>query len=338
MVAVPHFLIILGIAPVISEVASSYAVEIFFVLSGFVLAPQLSYCYERNKGEIYLRFLCRRWMRTLPPYLVALILFTGAFGSFFSDQFFLYLSFLQNVFNHALEGDYFSISWSLAVEEWFYLLFPLTLALVAAVAHPSFMSIAIGFMLVFLIARTLLGDFDDWGAGVRRVVVFRLDSIAFGVVLYQWLQPLRRASLRWRGLLLIAAVAACTVLSWQLIETDATWSKHLFFLSASALGATLILFAMAAEPWLRRSRFLSDLAVFFGRISYTTYLFHLLVLQAAGAWLHGLPIIVALPVYLGLIVVVTAVFYEFVERPILASRPRLQPREAAESLEMTVRP
>src|SRR5262249_34878473 len=140
-----------------------------------------------DRPAIYWRFLVRRWMRTLPPYLIALALFTVAFDGFFSHDFNRYALFLQNLTDVAVTNDYFQISWSLSVEEWFYIAFPLTIALASRLPRrwrPSLMQCAIVFIMAFLIHRTFFGEFSDWGAGVRRVVLVRLDSIGLGVFLY----------------------------------------------------------------------------------------------------------------------------------------------------------
>ena len=59
------------------QFASIFFVEFFFVLSGFVLYPQLLKVYN-NSSNLKV-FYVRRWMRTIPPYLLAL----SAYSIFF---------------------------------------------------------------------------------------------------------------------------------------------------------------------------------------------------------------------------------------------------------------
>lgn len=103
----------------------SLGVEIFFVLSGFLIGTILIKLF--NKDEKYnikqiKGFWTRRWFRTLPNYYLVLILtmllFYWLYGKI--DFSWTYLVFLQR-------PDWLVVVWSLIVEEWFYLLFPLLL-------------------------------------------------------------------------------------------------------------------------------------------------------------------------------------------------------------------
>ena len=73
-VALPHFFEYRGIFPERAETVAVLAVEVFFVLSGYVLAPQILFCLNAERLRYLGTFIVRRWMRTIPPYLVALVL------------------------------------------------------------------------------------------------------------------------------------------------------------------------------------------------------------------------------------------------------------------------
>ena len=126
-VAISHFMISNNGYDLNLEIISSISVEVFFIISGFVLAPQIIKILENNSIKNYRIFLIRRWYRTIPLYVLSLILTSIILNKFFTLDFLKYLLFLQNLIFIWLENDYFSISWSLAVEEWFYILFPLFL-------------------------------------------------------------------------------------------------------------------------------------------------------------------------------------------------------------------
>jgi peptidoglycan/LPS O-acetylase OafA/YrhL len=73
-VAVPHFFMFTRAQPsLIWETLSISAVDVFFVLSGFVLGYQILLCAERRDFATLSTFLMRRWMRTIPSYLFALL-------------------------------------------------------------------------------------------------------------------------------------------------------------------------------------------------------------------------------------------------------------------------
>jgi peptidoglycan/LPS O-acetylase OafA/YrhL len=78
-VAVPHF-IMLNSAAGWAETVSVLAVEVFFVLSGFVLGRQILRCLHSGQAGDLGIFLARRCMRTIPPYLFALALISVIVG------------------------------------------------------------------------------------------------------------------------------------------------------------------------------------------------------------------------------------------------------------------
>ena len=70
----PHFLMAYNVGASGAEVVSILGVEIFFVLSGYVLAPQI--IFVATNGSCWSNlgiFLVRRWMRTLPAYMLTLV-------------------------------------------------------------------------------------------------------------------------------------------------------------------------------------------------------------------------------------------------------------------------
>src|SRR6185437_5432146 len=132
-------------------------------------------------------FWTRRWMRTVPPYLIALVAASILAHQLATADFLRYALYLQNVLGQANAHDYFPIAWSLSVEEWFYLLFPLG-CLGLAPMLPSGQKrpwiIGAAFIAAVTIARTMAPETDHWGNGVRRVVAYRMDAIGYGFLLH----------------------------------------------------------------------------------------------------------------------------------------------------------
>lgn len=108
-------------------------VGIFFVLSGFLIGGILireientSYFSFRN----LINFLAKRWSRTLPNYyLFALILMLINSTSFI--DIIKHLLFIQNIYHKPI--DDISWSWSLSVEEWFYLVIPFLIFIIISI-------------------------------------------------------------------------------------------------------------------------------------------------------------------------------------------------------------
>ena len=152
---------------------SIFFVEFFFVLSGFVLLPQLQKVYNNTKN--IKTFYLRRWLRTIPPYILALICYSILFTKYDGDTL-KYLFFIQKITDSFVDFDYFSVAWSLSVEEWFYLIFPIFLILFNRI---NIIKIFIFFLILIYVLKFIsLINFSD--ANFYRTGTFlRLDAILF---------------------------------------------------------------------------------------------------------------------------------------------------------------
>jgi peptidoglycan/LPS O-acetylase OafA/YrhL/lysophospholipase L1-like esterase len=331
-VALPHFLILREWSPDVSEPVAIVAVEIFFVLSGFVLAPQILHCLsERTHARLPVFFL-RRWMRTLPPYALALSVIGVLTGHFLDASFFQHLFFIQNVFSIDDKNDFFSPAWSLAVEEWFYVLFPLYLVAMKR-SGCTVEKAALLFGLIFLVAKIACYVFDAaWLTMARRLVAFRLDSICFGFLLFLVASPMhgRRPRLfAFASLLtfLVSTIALIAIFA-NLRDGSRGLLQLIFMYVASAFGASLIALALQCESAIRSSAPARWVATWLGRLSYDVYLFHLPLIMAVAALGWEGP--AALLTYVSLLLIVCTGVYVTFERPILAARPHyLSAREEA---------
>ena len=118
-------------------------VDLFFVLSGFLIIGIL---VDRKRSiSRFSTFYMRRLLRIVPPYLALLLVFwipvaAGVRNTVFGDEIPLWshLSFTQN-WLMAQQNSYgpggFSVTWSVAIEEQFYLIFPLVVAFVPLSSH-----------------------------------------------------------------------------------------------------------------------------------------------------------------------------------------------------------
>src|SRR5712691_10382711 len=131
IVAISHYLVYRDLWSGHAEAASALAVEIFFTLSGVVLAPQLIRCVCDGSLSTLRVFLVRRWMRTIPSYLVALAAVTILVGQIDPRDVVRYSLYVQNLLGQYNRADYYPVAWSLSVEEWFYLVFPALVMLIA---------------------------------------------------------------------------------------------------------------------------------------------------------------------------------------------------------------
>jgi Predicted acyltransferases len=222
------------------------------------------------------------------------------------------------------------VAWSLSVEEWYYVAFPPFLLLYVKLTKGTgewFQYACATVLLITCISllRFVYADTADWGAQVRRVVVFRIDSIAYGFLLYLVLQRVRfEWSLRLGTLAFLILAAATVVLikvNDEMLTNDAVWLRHIHPFASAAFGVSTLVFFLSLNS-LFQGPVRRAVCSYLGRISYPMYLFHLAVLyglarvlpQDNAAW-HFL-------LYVATAMLVSTAFYHGFEKPILAMRPR----------------
>jgi len=101
-------------------------VELFFALSGFLIGRILLDIADRDPSWRNLRvFLVRRWMRTLPLYWLWLIVIALAYppAAHLGAYLLRFGTLTQNLDRPMTNDFWYAVSWSLTIEEWFYILF-----------------------------------------------------------------------------------------------------------------------------------------------------------------------------------------------------------------------
>ena len=176
-------------------------VSIFFVISGFLSGRSLINLFEKEGPSVVSmgNFWIRRWFRTLPTYFLILFLIFAAFyigGTTVDIR--KYLIVLQN-FSYP-HPNFFMEAWSLGVQEWFYILFPITVICATQLGFSkkkSFLGSAISFIMVPIFVKyfrmqNLMADPDFilphpdwlnyWDLNFRKQFITRADSVAIGVL------------------------------------------------------------------------------------------------------------------------------------------------------------
>ncbi len=167
-----------------------YGVELFFVLSGFLIG-RILIRYDSdlgNPGTVGV-FYIRRWFRTLPLFWLFVVLnvllefqvkdHPVSLGEVLEHGFFL------RTFA-TYHPVFFPESWSLAIEEWFYLLFPAAIWLGLRFQRrfaPVFLTVAAAFFLFSTIGRMIsaYGPDASWAQWQRVIVIYRFDGLMIGV-------------------------------------------------------------------------------------------------------------------------------------------------------------
>jgi len=164
-------------------------VDLFFVLSGYLISSHLF--TEFNQGTFSFKtFYLKRFFKTLPNYYFVLILYFTI--PFFPESpvivpLWKYLFFIQN-YNMPISG--FSQSWSLCVEEQFYLIFPILIILIMRTNK----KLLVGFLLTLVIAALALrytlwqhleasNNLKDYTTVIYYPTYCRLDGLICGILI-----------------------------------------------------------------------------------------------------------------------------------------------------------
>ncbi|MCU0863780.1 MAG: acyltransferase [Planctomycetes bacterium] len=303
-------------------------VDLFFVLSGFLVAGLL-FAEHRRTGDVNVwHFLARRGFKIYPAFYVMLGITWLWFGAHLPLSALMHEAlFVQNY----LQPVIWNHTWSLAVEEHFYLL--LALALGAAVRmRPGSEAMrgvptVVAFVCITVLGLRLVAWYHSPGSHLLFPTHLRIDALAFGAWLAYAFHYHRERMVAFvqghRALLMVAA--AGLLLPSLLLPVETSFVVNVFGLTANYLagGAVLALCVVRGErPDPNWVRWLARVGVH----SYSIYLWHMPVLRAVRWWVeprcgHG----VAVLVYLVGAVLVGVVMAAVVERPFLALRERWLP-------------
>ncbi len=261
------------------------AVTMFYVLSGFLIARLI--LDKGHHANFFKVFYIRRVARTFPIYFVCVGLIVGITSLWhFSETYentrfplYAYFTFTQNFWMAAtgsIGEHWLSPTWTLALEEQFYLLAP---ALILFVPRQHLLKLLVAMMGFAVVARIWVLDFTSlhpYAAGV--LLPTRLDVLAAGVLAVvllrqEWIDWARYdLALRVLPIPLLLAAMVLKLISGEDGSAFAVLSP---LLVSSACAALLMAIARGAPE---AKRFLNPLFNFFCTISYSVYLTHLMVL------------------------------------------------------------
>lgn len=322
-------------------------VDLFFVLSGFLIAHHIGNRYLDSGGFRWKNYVMRRILRIVPAYYgVLLLIVLGAFPHFEmhgGDQnlgwrIAYHLLFLQDYLPPDIQLSF----WSLGVEEKFYMLAPLLLLGLAGMKKPWQKYALLSVLLAYApLARWLTFlSYQMHGAPItadQLFFIFRMpfhlawDGLVAGVFCAclvrdkKFMAAARKNSLPdvmfWFGWAVVALLMCAGTVSivWQA--------------SLSALGFALVM--LGALCGAKTASFLSGrILFFFALVSYSLYLTHNLLFDAVALGMDALvdfsgyapftQFAIFLPVYLLICTGVGAMFFFALEKPFLILRDRLR--------------
>lgn len=309
-------------------------VDLFFVLSGFLITTIL--LRARGRPGAFRRFWVRRALRIFPlayAYLGSLALVAWCVPGFVQlrdGESFLWASVYMlnlHVAEHGWSEPEFGLLWSLAVEEHFYLLWPMCALCARRVTVAAILVAAVvGTPLVrwWLLAR--LGQ-----VGIYVVTWCRWDTLAFGALLaLAWDSPWRariRAAAMWLALPATLCVAWVVGTPMSAVAKDVAVAFQVA--GYSAIAASFACWcALAIDPPRLLAAVLGNASLrYVGRISYGLYVWHVLTAHLTPRILKHLHLELDLTgrvlAWLVVLFTVASVSYRWFEAPLLRLKDRI---------------
>jgi peptidoglycan/LPS O-acetylase OafA/YrhL len=322
-------------------------VDLFFVLSGFLITGLLLDAKKgRGTGPGYFRnFYARRTLRIFPLYyfvltalfvlLPSVVVLPPLLERAREHQAWLW-TYTANFYIGSrstwLELNYVSHFWSLAIEEHFYLVWPIVVFLLSGRALERTCVVVIACSLALRIALALAGASD---LTISVLTPCRVDTLCVGALLAAVARRPggadalfercgRAAFVLASAIVLLSAWCAVTKLGLAVLHQLRTTMYAMFFGAVTAMGAR-------ARPGLERTLFSASPLRFFGKYSYGLYVYHGLLtwflhdlaaeerLDAAlGSHWHSFTMLVHASIGVGLSTAVAVASYHGLEKPFLS--------------------
>ena len=306
----------------------SVGVDLFFAISGFVIArsllPQLeSVVDKKHFWSVAIGFWTRRAFRLLPSawlwlaIILALSIFynrTGAFGSVSTNIGATVAGILNianirfaDAFNNYFYGGSF-VYWSLSLEEQFYLLFPIVAFLLRRWL-PSFLLGTFILMLFF--------EKNMWG------VAFRTEALTLGILLafierssfYRTIEP---KAMRHKLLAVVVVTLLLSFLVFMPVKAINLYQQRYTIIAVNS--AVLVWLASYNCGYIMPISKISSFAEYIGARSYAIYLIHVPVFYAVRETCFrlqlALPSVVLVMISMGLIIAFAELNYRWIETPL----------------------
>jgi peptidoglycan/LPS O-acetylase OafA/YrhL len=319
-------------------------VGLFFVLSGFLVGGILIRTARDKEctSKELLRFWTRRWLRTLPNYFLVLLLLVGAYWHVHKalpPRLFQYFTFTQCFASpHPL---FFGEAWSLAVEEWFYLVVPAALFVVLYFSKGNRRHI-LSLIVFVLVAGTLIRVFKvaghnyfadgSFGEEISKQVVTRMDGIMYGM-LGAWLSIYKPAQwMKHRNTLFISGILL--LIGSRIGVTYSLFFYGYFFYTSSAVGTLCLLPKLSTIT--AGKGVVYKIFTFISAISYSMYLTNHMIVErgimppllkaihldaSQGAVQSALVVML----FWTLTIIISYLLYRFWEQPMMRLRDKWKP-------------
>ena len=269
-------------------------VDLFFVLSGYLIGYQLLKEYQREQQINFKQFYIKRFFRIIPAYISVLILYFSL-GQFAEGNglpnIFRFLSFTQNYGLDPQTQKSFSHAWSLCVEEQFYLILPIIIFIIfrsklQRLSPYLFLSLIIlGFLIRHYNWETFVQPHIDSGDRKQMVYGFleniyypthnRMDGLIIGVMIAAifTFKPEIKKVLTKNGNLMLVIGLLLFAIAYQICQSLISYQAMIFGLPLISLAYGILLIGVISPSCILhrvKSRFTYTIAI----LSYAIYLTH----------------------------------------------------------------
>jgi peptidoglycan/LPS O-acetylase OafA/YrhL len=309
-------------------------VDLFFVISGFLITGIL--LDSKGSRHYFRNFYARRALRIWPLYYAVLIFVLVIYPHVYPSgsmvhktaPWFYYVFYLQNF---VVSSRLLGVTWSLAVEEQFYITWPLV---IMALSKKNLQRLIITLLAVAPLSRLVL---DHYVGPHYPVETFaRMDGILAGSLLALWFRSEGASISRLRkiatGLLLVGGIGSLPCLITGGSESILVYS----FLAMALSGLVCFAAVDSILPRPLRALLNNGQLRYVGKISYGIYLLHPIVYTACNFAIQRMLIplerdtfsrdAIVLLTELALTILVASLSWYFFEQPILRMKEKLWPR------------
>jgi peptidoglycan/LPS O-acetylase OafA/YrhL len=290
-------------------------VDIFFVLSGFLITGILLSFKGNSLRDYFGHFYDRRVRRIMPPYAVTLIIISLLTGLGWTRHWYLYLGGMN--FIKPLGGympECLSPMWSLAVEEQFYLVWPFCVYFLSA---KNLKRVAILLIVAAPILRGAVHTSNIWT--IYMLTPFRMDLLSSGALLALIYRP-NKMRFEKHGApagmaLMVMGMASLLVQAHFGVTTygNTRLSNVAVFESSLSIAIGTMIWALSGRL---TAFFKAGPLRYVGRVSYTIYLTHLVTILLISQYTHMSDLSTALFSFVVVLLYATGSWF-VLEKPVL---------------------
>jgi peptidoglycan/LPS O-acetylase OafA/YrhL len=326
------------------RLSGTIGVEFFFVISGFLIGKIVLRMLEKEDFSLsdIVFFLKRRWFRTLPNYYLILfvnVLLWYLFYNEIPEKLYLYFIYLQNMAQTS--PDFYRISWSLAIEQFSYIIGPFSLFFLIKVfpkvkRRYFFLGMSLLMIALFLVSRFYfnaiheLTSITDWNESLRKVTIYRLDAIYYGFVLF-YLYSSNHIAGKWNLIFFLIGLLGIFTLHVLIFAIGIQAQNYSLFFNVFYLPLNSIAICLTI-PFLigikLKNSFFLKCVTFLSVISYSIYLLHYTVILHTmkvlfpSENLRGFYLFLYTFCYWFLVLFLSYLLYRFFEKPMTNLREK----------------